>query len=234
MSTTARDERALGPAYCQNALEAIGHTPLVRLNKVTGDAKCLVLAKVEYMNPGGSVKDRPAVAMLDAAEKNGLLKPGGTIVEATSGNTGTGLAMAAAIRGYRCILVMPDKMSKEKIDLLRAYGADVVVTPSNVPSDSPESYYGVANRLAAEIPGAFQPNQFHNKFNPEAHYHTTGPEIWEQTRGTVTHLVAGIGTGRDDLGNGAVSERTKSADSRRRRRSGRLDLFGGYAPVVRR
>src|SRR5581483_512468 len=122
MSTTAQDERALGPAYCRNALEAIGHTPLVRLNKVTGDAACLVLAKVEYMNPGGSVKDRPAVAMLDAAEQRGLLKPGGTIVEPTSGNTGTGLAMAAAIRGYRCILVMPDKMSKEKIDLLRAYG----------------------------------------------------------------------------------------------------------------
>ena len=124
----------------------------LRLNKVTGDAKCLVLAKVEYMNPGGSVKDRPAVAMLDAAEKNGLLKPGGTIVEPTSGNTGTGLAMAAAIRGYRCILVMPDKMSKEKIDLLRAYGADVVITPTNVPADSPESYYGVANRLQPRSP----------------------------------------------------------------------------------
>jgi cystathionine beta-synthase len=147
------------------------------------------------MNPGGSVKDRPAVAMLDAAEKAGYLKPGGTIVEPTSGNTGSGLAMAAAIRGYRCILVMPDKMSKEKIDLLKAYGAEVVVTPSNVPSDSAESYYGVANRLAAEIPGAFQPNQFHNHHNPDAHYHTTGPEIWEQTRGQITHFVAGIGTG---------------------------------------
>ena len=147
------------------------------------------------MNPGGSVKDRPAVAMLDAAERQGLLKPGGTIVEPTSGNTGTGLAMAAAIRGYRCILVMPDKMSREKIDLLRAYGADVVITPTNVPPDSPESYYGVANRLASEIPGAFQPNQFHNHFNPDAHYHTTGPEIWEQTGGTITHFVAGIGTG---------------------------------------
>ena len=142
-----------------------------------------MLAKVEYVNPGGSVKDRPAVAMLDAAERQGLLKPGGTIVEPTSGNTGTGLAMAAAIRGYRCILVMPDKMSREKIDLLRAYGADVVITPTNVPPDSPESYYGVANRLASEIPGAFQPNQFHNHFNPEAHYHTTGPEIWEATGG---------------------------------------------------
>ncbi len=181
--------------YCENALSAIGHTPLVRLNKVIDGAPCLVLAKVEYVNPGGSVKDRPAVAMLDAAEREGLLKPGGTIVEPTSGNTGTGLAMAAAIRGYRCILVMPDKMSKEKVDLLRAYGADVVTTPTNVPPDSPESYYAVANRLAAEIPGAFQPNQFHNQVNPEAHYRTTGPEIWEQTRGTITHLVAGIGTG---------------------------------------
>jgi cystathionine beta-synthase len=195
MATTVPSDRATGPAYCNNALEAIGNTPLVKLNKVTDGAECLVLAKVEYVNPGGSVKDRPAIAMLDAAEKQGQLKPGGTIVEPTSGNTGTGLAMAAAIRGYRCILVMPDKMSREKIDLLRAYGAEVVVTPSNVPADSPESYYGVANRLAAEIPGAFQPNQFHNHFNPDAHYHTTGPEIWEQTRGTVTHYVAGIGTG---------------------------------------
>ncbi len=182
-------------AYCENALEAIGKTPLVKLNKILDGAAPLVLAKIEYMNPGGSVKDRPAKAMLDVAERAGFLKPGGTIVEPTSGNTGTGLAMAAAIRGYRCILVMPDKMSKEKVDLLRAYGAEVVVTPSNVPNDSPESYYSVANRLAAEIPGAFQPNQFHNHNNPEAHYHTTGPEIWEQTRGRITHLVAGIGTG---------------------------------------
>ena len=176
-------------------MEAIGNTPLVKLNKVTDGAECLVLAKVEYMNPGGSVKDRPAVAMLNAAERAGHLKPGGTIVEPTSGNTGSGLAMAAAIRGYRCILVMPDKMAKEKIDLLKAYGAEVVVTPTNVATDSPESYYGVANRLASEIPGAFQPNQFHNHDNPEAHYHTTGPEIWRQTGGTITHYVAGIGTG---------------------------------------
>lgn len=181
--------------YYDDALAAIGNTPLVKLNKVTDGAGCLVLAKVEYMNPGGSVKDRPAVAMLDAAEASGMLKPGGTIVEPTSGNTGSGLAMAAAIRGYRCILVMPDKMSKEKIDLLRAYGAEVVVTPTNVPNDSPESYYGVANRLAQEMPGAFQPNQFHNRENPEAHYHSTGPEIWEQTDGQITHFVAGIGTG---------------------------------------
>src|SRR6185437_2566910 len=143
LTTTAADART-GMHYFNDALDAIGNTPLVRLNKVTDGAQCLVLAKVEYTNPGGSVKDRPAVAMLDAAEKAGLLKPGGTIVEPTSGNTESGLAMAAAIRGYRCILVMPDKMSKEKIDLLRAYGAEVVVTPTNVPNDSPDSYYGVA------------------------------------------------------------------------------------------
>jgi cystathionine beta-synthase len=195
MSTTAPSDRKTGPIYCETALDAIGNTPLVKLNKVTDGAECLVLAKVEYVNPGGSVKDRPAVAMLEEAERAGLLKPGGTIVEPTSGNTGSGLAMAAAIRGYRCILVMPDKMAKEKIDLLKAYGADVVITPSNVPNDSAESYYGVANRLASEIPGAFQPNQFHNHHNPEAHYHTTGPEIWRDTRGTITHFVAGIGTG---------------------------------------
>ena len=195
MATTIPREVKTGPVYFENALQAVGKTPLIRLNKVTDGAQCLVLAKVEYVNPGGSIKDRPAVAMLDAAERQGLLKPGGTIVEPTSGNTGSGLAMAAAIRGYRCILVMPDKMAREKIDLLRAYGAEVVVTPTNVPNDSPESYYGVANRLAAEIPGAFQPNQFHNHANPEAHYHTTGPEIWEQTGGAITHFVAGLGTG---------------------------------------
>src|ERR1700686_2867077 len=181
--------------YFESALEAVGRTPLVRLRRVIDDAKCLVLAKVEYVNPGGSVKDRPAVRMIVEAEEAGLLRPGATIVEATSGNTGTGLAMAAAIRGYRCILVMPDKMSKEKIDLLRAYGAEVVVTPTNVPNDSPESYYGVANRLASEIPGAIQPDQWHNAQNPGAHYKTTGPEIWEQTAGNITHFVSGMGTG---------------------------------------
>jgi cystathionine beta-synthase len=187
--------RAAGLTYYRDALEAVGHTPLVRLNRVVDDAKCLVLAKVEYVNPGGSVKDRPAVAMIEDAEARGILKSGATIIEATSGNTGTGLAMAAAIRGYRCILVMPDKMSKEKIDLLKAYGAEVVVTPTNVPNDSPESYYGVANRLTAEIPGAIQPDQWHNAQNPGAHYKTTGPEIWEQTGGAITHFVSGMGTG---------------------------------------
>jgi cystathionine beta-synthase len=182
-------------SYFESALDAVGRTPLVRLRRVVDDAACLVLAKIEYVNPGGSVKDRPAVAMILEAEERGVLRPGSTIVEATSGNTGTGLAMAAAIRGYRCILVMPDKMSKEKIDLLRAYGAEVVVTPTNVASDSPESYYGVASRLVSEIPGAFMPNQWHNHSNPDAHYRSTGPEIWEQTAGTVTHFVSGIGTG---------------------------------------
>jgi cystathionine beta-synthase len=190
--TTASGQKI---SYFESALEAVGRTPLVRLRRVVDGAAPLVLAKVEYVNPGGSVKDRPAVAMLLEAEERGLLRPGSTIVEATSGNTGTGLAMAAAIRGYRCILVMPDKMSKEKIDLLRAYGAEVVVTPTAVAADSPESYYNVATRLVAEIPGAFMPNQWHNHSNPEAHYRTTGPEIWEQTGGAITHFVSGIGTG---------------------------------------
>jgi cystathionine beta-synthase len=181
--------------YFESAIEAVGRTPLIRLRRVVDDARCLVLAKVEYVNPGGSVKDRPAVRMIVDAEEHGLLRPGATIVEATSGNTGTGLAMAAAIRGYRCILVMPDKMSKEKIDLLRAYGAEVVVTPTNVAADSPESYYGVASRLVSEIPGAFMPNQWHNHANPDAHYYSTGPEIWDATGGTVTHFVSGVGTG---------------------------------------
>jgi cystathionine beta-synthase len=190
---TVRDQPKA--TYFESALEAVGRTPLIRLRRVVDDARCLVLAKVEYVNPGGSVKDRPAVAMLVEAEARGLLGPGATIVEATSGNTGTGLAMAAAIRGYRCILVMPDKMSKEKIDLLRAYGAEVVVTPTAVATDSPESYYNVAARLVAEIPGAFMPNQWHNLSNPGAHYRSTGPEIWDATAGTITHFVSGIGTG---------------------------------------
>jgi cystathionine beta-synthase len=192
MSVSATEHRA---QYFRDALDMVGRTPLVRLNRVTEDARCLVLAKVEYVNPGGSVKDRPAVTMLREAERDGLLRPGATIVEATSGNTGVGLAMAAAIKGYRCILVMPDKMSKEKIDLLRAYGAEVVITPTNVAPDSAESYYGVALRLVAEIPGAFMPNQWHNHWNPDAHYETTGPEIWQQTAGEITHLVSGVGTG---------------------------------------
>jgi cystathionine beta-synthase len=176
-------------------LDAIGQTPLVRLSRLGAGLTPQIVAKVEALNPGGSIKDRAAIAMIDAAERDGLLRPGGTIVEPTSGNTGTGLAMAARLRGYHVIAVMPDKMSKEKIDLLRAYGAEVVVCPTNVEPSSPESYYSVSDRLAAEIPGAFKPNQYFNPANPQAHYASTGPEIWEQTGGRVTHLVAGVGTG---------------------------------------
>jgi cystathionine beta-synthase len=176
-------------------LDAMGHTPLVRLRSVTRGVRPTILAKLEMLNPGGSVKDRIGLRMIEAAEREGLLRPGGTIVEPTSGNTGHGLAIAAAIRGYRCIFVMPDKMSQEKIALLRAYGAEVVVCPTAVPPDSPESYYRVADRLASEIPGAYQPNQYHNPENPKAHYETTGPELWEQTEGRITAFVCGVGTG---------------------------------------
>ncbi|MBU6427391.1 MAG: cystathionine beta-synthase [Cyanobacteria bacterium REEB65] len=181
--------------YLENLLDAIGDTPLLRLNKVTSGLSATVLAKLEPLNPGGSVKDRPAVHMIEDAERRGLLKPGGTIVEPTSGNTGVGMAIVAAIKGYRCIFVMPDKMSQEKRDLLRAYGAEVVITPTAVPPDHPESYYSVADRLCRELPGAYQPNQFQNLKNPEAHYLTTGQEIWRQTEGKITAFVAGAGTG---------------------------------------
>jgi cystathionine beta-synthase len=176
-------------------LDAMGDTPLVRLRSVTRGVRPMVLAKLEMLNPGGSVKDRIGVRMIEAAEQQGLLKPGGTIVEPTSGNTGHGLAIAAAIRGYKCIFVMPDKMSQEKIALLRAYGAEVVITPTAVSPESPESYYRVADRLAEEIPGAFQPNQYFNPENPKTHYETTGPEIWRQTEGRVDVFVCGVGTG---------------------------------------
>jgi cystathionine beta-synthase len=176
-------------------LDAMGDTPLVRLHKVTRGVRPAVLAKVEMLNPGGSVKDRIGIRMIEAAERAGLLKPGGTIVEPTSGNTGHGLAIAAAIRGYKCIFVMPDKMSQEKISLLRAYGAEVVICPTAVPPESPESYYRVADRLAEEIPGAYQPNQYFNPENPKTHYETTGPEIWRQTDGAIDVFVAGVGTG---------------------------------------
>ena len=176
-------------------IDAVGGTPLVRLARVTRGLKPTVLAKLEMLNPGGSVKDRIGLRMIEAAERAGRLRPGGTIVEPTSGNTGHGLAIAAATRGYKCIFVMPDKMSAEKVALLRAYGAEVVITPTAVPPESPESYYRVADRLTEEIPGAFQPNQYYNQENPRAHYDTTGPEIWEQTEGKIDVLVAGVGTG---------------------------------------
>jgi cystathionine beta-synthase len=176
-------------------LDATGDTPLVRLRRVTHGVLPTILAKLEMLNPGGSVKDRIGLRMIEAAERAGHLQPGGTIVEPTSGNTGHGLAIAAAIKGYKCIFVMPDKMSQEKVALLRAYGAEVVITPTAVAPESPESYYRVADRLTEEIPGAFQPNQYFNQENPQAHYETTGPEIWGQTDGRIDVLVVGVGTG---------------------------------------
>ena len=181
--------------YSESILDLVGNTPLVRLQKVAAGFKPTILAKLEQLNPGGSVKDRIGLIMIEEAERTGQLKPGGTIIEPTSGNTGHGLAMVAAIKGYKMIFVMPDKMSAEKISLLKAYGADVVVCPTNVERDSPQSYYSVAERLSREIPGAFQPNQYFNPRNPEAHYRTTGPEIWEQTDGGIGYFVAGMGTG---------------------------------------
>jgi cystathionine beta-synthase len=181
--------------YHENVLSAIGSTPLVRLRKVVGPDDAAVLAKLEYLNPGGSIKDRMALHIIEKAEKAGLLRPGGTIVENTSGNTGVAVAMAAAVKGYRCVFTMPDKMSKEKQDALKAFGAQVVVTPTNVPADSPDSYYSVAKRIAAETPNSFYLNQYHNPDNVEAHYRSTGPEIWEQTGGRLDAFVAGLGTG---------------------------------------
>ena len=186
--------------YAESISDLIGNTPLVRLTRVTRELgplahQPLILAKLEMLNPGGSVKDRIGMPMIEAAEHDGLLKPGGTIIEPTSGNTGHGLAIAAALKGYRCVFVMADKQSAEKQQLLRAYGAEVVLCPTNVEPESPESYYSVAKRLARDIPGAFQPDQYWNMNNPEAHYRTTGPEIWRQTEGKVTHVVVASGTG---------------------------------------
>jgi len=182
-------------AFHADVLSAIGRTPLVKLGKVVPAGAATVLVKLEYMNPGGSIKDRMALHILEKAEKAGLLRKGGTIVENTSGNTGVGLAVAAAVKGYRCIFTIPDKMSKEKQDTLKAFGAQVVVTPTNVPADSPESYYSVAKRIAAETPNSFYVNQYHNPDNVEAHYLSTAPEVWEQTGGRLDAFVAGIGTG---------------------------------------
>ncbi len=189
-------------ASYKNILEAIGRTPLIKLNNLIRDIKSTIYVKVEYFNPGGSVKDRIGLAMIEAAEREGLLKPGGTIIEATAGNTGVGLALVAAIKKYRCIFVMPDKMSRDKIDLLKAFGAEVVITPTSVSPDSPESYNGVAKRLSKEIAGAYRPNQFANPSNPQIHYLTTGPEIWEDSGGRVEVLVSGMGTGGTISGTG--------------------------------
>ncbi len=181
--------------YAKNILETIGNTPLVKINKLTKDLPCLVLAKYEAFNPGNSVKDRMALKMIEDAEKDGRLKPGGTIIEGTSGNTGMGLALAAIVKGYTCIFVMADKQSKEKIDILKAVGAEVVVCPTNVEPEDPRSYYSVSKRLAEEKPNAWYVNQYDNPSNTQAHYESTGPEIWAQTEGKITHFVVGVGTG---------------------------------------
>lgn len=180
---------------CDTILDTIGNTPMVRINNITKDLPATVYAKVETFNPGNSIKDRMALKMIEDAEKNGLLKPGGTIIEGTSGNTGMGLAIAAVIKGYKCIFTSTDKQSKEKFDALRAFGAEVIVCPTNVEPEDPRSYYSVSSRLAKEIPNAWKPNQYDNLSNTQAHYETTGPEIWEQTEGKITHLVVGVGTG---------------------------------------
>jgi len=183
------------PREYPTILDLVGRTPIVRLDRVSRDVPGQILAKLEFLNPGGSNKDRIGLAMIEAAERDGKLKPGGTIVEPTSGNTGVGLAIAAALKGYRCIFVMPDKMSQEKISMLRGYGAEVVITPTAVDHDSPESYYSVSSRLAEEIPGGFKPDQYSNRANPEAHYRSTAPEIWEQTGGEIDAIVISVGTG---------------------------------------
>ena len=183
-------------------LDLIGDTPLVRLGRIEPPGGAQLVAKVEYLNPGGSVKDRIAVRMVETAERTGALKPGGTIVEPTSGNTGVGLAIVAARKGYRCVFVMPDKMSAEKINVLKGYGAEVVVCPTAVAPEHPDSYYSVSDRLAREIEGAWKPDQYSNPDNPRSHYETTGPELWRQTDGTISCFVAGIGTGGTISGTG--------------------------------
>ncbi len=187
---------------CKNILETIGNTPLVKLNKIVKDLPCDVYAKVETFNPGNSIKDRMALKMIEDAEKDGRLKPGGTIIEGTSGNTGMGLAIAAVIKGYKCIFTTTDKQSKEKVDALRAFGAEVIVCPTDVDPEDPRSYYSVSSRLVNEIPNAWKPNQYDNPSNSVAHYEQTGPEIWDQTDGKVTHLVVGVGTGGTICGTG--------------------------------
>lgn len=188
--------------YCNTILETIGNTPMVKINKLTADIPALVLAKVETFNPGNSIKDRMAIKMIEDAEKDGRLKKGGVIIEGTSGNTGMGLAIAAVVKGYKCIFTSTDKQSKEKFDALRAFGAEVVVCPTNVDPEDPRSYYSVSSRLVNEVPNSWKPNQYDNPSNSQAHYETTGPEIWEQTGGKITHLVVGVGTGGTICGTG--------------------------------
>ncbi len=188
--------------WYNNILETIGNTPLVKLNNITKDIPATVLAKIETTNPGNSIKDRMALKMIEVAEQSGVLKPGGTIIEGTSGNTGMGLAMAAIIKGYKCIFTTTDKQSKEKVDALRAFGAEVIVCPTNVDPEDPRSYYSVSSRLEREVPNSWKPNQYDNLANSLAHYEQTGPEIWEQTEGKITHLVVGVGTGGTISGTG--------------------------------
>ena len=196
---------------CNNILEAIGRTPLVRLNRIAQGLKPQIYVKADYINPGGSVKDRIGVTMIDDAEKRGLLKPGGTIIEGTSGNTGMGLALVAAVRGYKMVFTITDKQSKEKVDLLKALGAEVIVCPTAVEPDDPRSYYSVAKKLAREIPNSFYPNQYDNPMNPTAHYQTTGPEIWDDSEGKITHFVCGMGTGGTISGVGKYLKGKKTA-----------------------
>ena len=200
--------------YAQSVADLVGNTPLVRLNRVTGGIAATVLAKVEYFNPGGSSKDRIAANIVDAAEREGLLKAGGTIVEPTSGNTGVGLALIAQQRGYRCVFVVPDKVAEDKRAVLRAYGAEVVVAPTAVEPDDPRSYYSVSDRLVREIPGAFKPNQYANPNGPRSHFETTGPEIWRDTDGAVTHFVAGVGTGGTITGAGRFLKQASAGEVR--------------------
>ena len=209
--------------YFESILETIGETPLVRLRRVTSGVKGLILAKVEYLNPGGSVKDRIGVRIIEEAERSGKLRPGGTIVESTSGNTGMGLALVAAVKGYRTVFTLPDKMSMEKIRLLRAFGAEVIVTPTAVPHDSPESYTEVARKIARETPNAILADQYENPRNPESHYATTGPEIWDQTAGRITCFVCGIGTGGTISGAGKYLKEKNPA----------VRIVGRHRPVYR-
>ncbi len=200
--------------YAESIVDLVGNTPLVRLNAVTDGIACTVLVKLEYFNPGGSSKDRIATRIIDAAEQSGALRPGGTIVEPTSGNTGVGLALVAQQRGYRCVFVVPDKVGQDKIDVLTAYGAEVVVTPTSVAPDSPDSYYSVSDRLTREIPGAYKPNQYENPNGPRSHQETTGPEVWRDTDGRVTHFVAGVGTGGTITGTGRFLKEVSHGDVR--------------------
>ncbi|MDQ0854059.1 cystathionine beta-synthase [Arthrobacter sp. V4I6] len=209
--------------YAQSVLDLIGNTPLVKLNHVTDGIGAAVLAKLEYLNPGGSVKDRIAAKMIEEAERTGKLLPGGTIVEPTSGNTGVGLALVAQQKGYRCIFVVPDKVGEDKRAVLQAYGAEVVVTPTAVPPDSPQSYYGVSDRLVTEIPGAYKPDQFSNPAAPASHYESTGPEIWRDTDGTVTHCVIGAGTGGTITGTGRYLKEVSAA---------RAEADGGVVKII--